>query len=121
MSAEQKGHVEIFFMHDENYWSVFLDGKFFDNTHHADFTDIVLRSKNQKTMAKQAAVATDDLRYTVYEDFFYIVDKELGKTGNYYECDDYLTDYSKISQAISAYNITPGPHRVDLDYLESHY
>lgn len=114
-----KGHVELVMISDENYWSIFVDGQHYCNTHHADYKDVVFRTGDRKEMAKMAGVDVEDLRYSVYENFFYKMDE---KDPDYEAC-DYLEDYQAFSDALSQHNITADKNasKITLEALENMY
>lgn len=98
-----KGHVEIVMISDENYWSIFVDGQYYDTTHHADYTDIVFRTGERKEIAKLAGVNVEDLRYSVYENFYYVMETADPD----YESCDYLEDYQAFANAVATHKIAP--------------
>ena len=53
-------------------------------------------------MLSPPTVDVDDLRYSVYENFFY----EMDKKDPDYEASDYLEDYQAFSDALSQHNIS---------------
>ena len=118
LNPPEHGHVEAVLVHDEGYWSIFVDGTLFDVTHHADFTEIVFRIKNRQAMAKRAGVEVDDLRYTIYGNFFTDMYTAIPDT---YDANDYLEDYTEFENAVKQFNLKPTESLVDLNYLENHY
>ena len=98
-----KGHVELVMISDENYWSVFVDGQYYDTTHHADYTDIVFRTGERNEIAKMAGVNVEDLRYSVYENFCYVMEDADPD----YESCDYLGDYQAFATAVTTHKIAP--------------
>lgn len=113
-------HVDIVYMHDAGYWSIFVNGQYFGTTHKEYFTDTVFRSSCRAEMSDMANVPTDDLRFTVYSDFF---EKVYKATGGNYDCNDFLEDHATIMQLISQHGITPDGfgNNVTLETLEMHY
>lgn len=111
-----KGHVELVMIHDENYWSIFVDGQHYCNTHHADYTDVVFRTGERKAIANMAGVNVEDLRYSVYKKFFYMMDDADPN----YECCDYLEDYQAFATAVTTHNIAPDANasKITLEELE---
>lgn len=114
----EHGHVEAVCVHDEGYWSIFIDGALYDITHHADFTEVIFRAKNRKAIAEKAGVDVDGLRYTIYGNFFNDMYAAIPDT---YDANDYLEDYTAFENAVKQFNLKPTESLVDLNYLENHY
>ena len=112
-----KGHVELVMIHDEGYWSVFVDGQHYCNTHHADYTEVVFRTGERKKIAKMAGVNVDDLRYSVYGNFFHT----MYKVDPNYDANDYLEDYQAFATAVTTHKIAADTNasKITLEELEA--
>lgn len=64
--APEKGHVEIFMIHDEGYHAIYLDGQHVDDTanKYAPINTYPLSRAWRQDIAAQAGVAEEDLRFS---------------------------------------------------------
>jgi len=109
--APEKGHVEIFMIHDEGYHAIYLDGQHVEDTanKYAPINTYPLSRTWRRSMAEQAGVAEEELRFSYSTPCFHAFDKGL-------ETED-LT-YDLMVQWRGEYPDTFDFHAIDLDSLE---
>jgi hypothetical protein len=121
IETQSPGRVIIVNVSDENYWSFFVDGEFFGSTYKEYFTETLFRRSTQKELAKKAGVAVDELRFDVYEDFFFKAYDHVENLGQDYDSNDYISNVSATMALIAALNLAPGLSNATLDEVEENY
>lgn len=109
--APEKGHVEIFMVHDEAYYQIYLDGQHVEDTadKYSPINTYPLSRSWRREIASQAGVAEDDLRFSCSRPCFHAFEEGL-------EIED-LT-YEIMVQWRGEYPSTFDFYAIDLDALE---
>lgn len=75
----EKGHVEMFMVHDEGYHAIYLDGVHVEDTadKYAHINTVPMSRSWRRKMAAQAGVAEDDLRFSYSRPCFHAMEEDL--------------------------------------------
>lgn len=109
--APERGHVEMFMVHDEGYHEIYLDGEHVEDTadKYARIHTYPMSHSWRCDLAARAGVAEDGLRFTYSRPCFRANDEQL-------EADD-LT-YEMMVKWRGEYPDTFDFHAIDLDKVE---
>lgn len=75
----EKGHVEMFMVHDEGYHAIYLDGVHVEDTadKYAHINTVPMSRSWRREMAAQAGVTEDDLRFSYSRPCFHTIEEGL--------------------------------------------
>ena len=109
--APEKGHVEMFMVHDEGYHAIYLDGEHVEETadKYAHLHTYPMSRSWRRELAARAGVAEDDLRFSYSRPCF----ADIGRIP---EMED--MDYETMVKWRGEYPNTHDFHAIDLDKVE---
>ena len=109
--APEKGHVEMFMVHDEGYHAIYLDGEHVEDTanKYADINTYPMSRSWRRALAAKAGVAEEDLRFSYSCPCFADI-----------ECIPEMEDmdYETMVKWRGEYPNTHDFHAIDLDKVE---